>query len=133
MSGRSTVPSSLPPSAREQRRSPSAPAASCSRPVNRPQAQGRTLYELTAQETVVAHPALDGHNNLEIGAQLFISPGTVEYHLRKVLATLDISARKELPAALRYVSQADLPRSLASYVIERRPAGSPFATSDPRE
>ena len=59
-----------------------------------------TLDEMTPQEVQVARLAADGQTNPEIGAQLFLSPRTVEWHLSKVFGKLGISSRKELRAAL---------------------------------
>ena len=91
----------------EWQRSPSGPAPSWRRPARRcASGASRAREDLTAQERQVAELARDGLTNPEIGARLFLSRRTIQYHLGKVFGKLGIRSRNELARALaRYGSE----------------------------
>ena len=81
-------------------RLPNARVVNWSRPGNGSRRAEGAREEFTPQEAQIARLAAGGRTNPEIGAELFLSPRTVEWHLRKVFAKLGIGSRRELSDAM---------------------------------
>jgi DNA-binding NarL/FixJ family response regulator len=69
--------------------------------VGRRARQSTVNDELTSQERQIAVMVRAGLSNTEVGARLFLSPRTVEWHLRKVFAKLSITSRRQVREALQ--------------------------------
>jgi DNA-binding CsgD family transcriptional regulator len=64
--------------------------------LRQPAAKQRSVLDMTAREAEIAHLVEQGLTNAEIGAELFVTPKAVEYHLGNLYAKLGLKGRKEL-------------------------------------
>jgi DNA-binding NarL/FixJ family response regulator len=76
--------------------------------------------ELTAREAQIATLVSQGEANREVAAQLFVTPNTVEYHLRKVFRKLGVSSRTQLARRILDHGLTHPPQIAASDPIDER-------------
>jgi DNA-binding CsgD family transcriptional regulator len=90
-----------------------------------------TTGELTAQEAHIARLATRGLTNREIGSELYLSPRTVEWHLRKVFTKLGVSTRRELRRSLPDDAATAIQPAARSVPPTRRRTAAPHSAGTP--